>query len=68
MSEQTQRAERQILQRAEHLLGEAEKRMEEHRVPALAGDREASRHYQDAVAEGGRLRLVIAQAKKNLGE
>ena len=66
MSDQTQRAERQILERAEALLAEAEKRIEELRPQVVAGDAEASRAYQDAIEERGRLNIVIAQAQKNL--
>jgi len=66
MSDQTQRAERQILERAEVLLSEAERRIEALRPKAVAGDAEASRDYQEAIEERGRLNIVIAQAQKNL--
>lgn len=68
MSEQTQRAERQILERAQARLEEVEKAIASDRQPALAGDGEASQRYQGAIAERGQLQIVIAQARKMLGE
>lgn len=66
MSEQTQRVERQILERAEGQLAEVEKLLPELRSGALAGEGDASTRYQEAIAERGRLQQVIAQARQHL--
>lgn len=68
MSHKVTETERRILARGEELLKKAQAEIDESRAAALAGDAEASRRYQDAVAERGRCQMVIAQARKNLGE
>lgn len=68
MSEQTQRAERKILERAEQALVETDKRIKELRPLALANDERSSKEYQKAIAERGRLQMVIAQARQHLGQ
>lgn len=66
MQAQTERAERDILKRAEDLLAEQQKLAEDLRSGALAGEPDAMRRYQDCIAEQGRLKLVIAQAREVL--
>ena len=68
MADQTQRAERQILERAETLLAEVEERIQQGRAGAQSGDDEASKQYQADIEERGRLQVVIAQAREHLGE
>lgn len=67
MSHKVTETERRILARGQELLKAAQDAMDESRAAALAGDADASRRYQDAVAERGRCEMVIAQARKNLG-
>ena len=67
MAAQTERAERQILARAEHMLDDVLAKLDEKRPLALRGDAEA-REYQGLVAERGRLERVIAQARKVLAD
>lgn len=62
-----ERAERQILERAESLLSEVQSRLPELRRGALAGGDEAERAYQDAILERGRLNQVIAHSRAVLG-
>lgn len=66
MSEQTQRAERQILERAQAMLSECDADIKRLSGPAQAGDEEAAKQYQTKVTDRGRLETVIAQARNAL--
>lgn len=66
MSSQVERAERQILERAEKLLAGVQGKMDAARAEAMAGDDAARQRYTDLVAERGRLNQVIAQAREVL--
>lgn len=66
MADQTERAERQILERAQAMLKDCEAEIAKLRGPAQAGDEDAARQYQDKVQDRGRLEMVISQARSNL--
>lgn len=67
MAHQNEQAERKILARAEELLADVQKKIDEARKTVLAqGDTEA-RQYQELILERGRLHQVIAQARQVLG-
>lgn len=66
MQEQTERAERSILEQAQQQLVKAEADIKESRAAAFSGDKAAVQRYQDAILERGRLNQVIAQAKEHL--
>lgn len=68
MQRRVEQTERNILARGEELLSQAEKTMADTRAAALAGDAEASRRYQEAVADRGRCQMVVAQARRMLAE
>lgn len=67
LAEKTDAAERKILEAAEKRLETVESRLGELRTRALV-DTEAGKEYQGLALERGRLNMVIAQARKNLGE
>ena len=62
MSAQTEAMERQILERAQKLLGDIEGKLDQARVDAMSGDDAAKAAYTGMVEERGRLQQVIAQA------
>lgn len=62
MSAQTEAMERKILERAQHLLGDIEGKLDQARADALSGDDAAKAAYAGMVDERGRLQQVIAQA------
>ena len=66
MAHQTEQAERQILARAEELLEDVQKKIEEARKTVLTDGATKSQEYQDLIMERGRLQHVIASAKQVL--
>lgn len=68
MAHQTEAMERKILDRAQSLLADVEKKIEAARPLALVPGAKEADEYQDLVAERGRLHVVIAQANKVLGQ
>lgn len=66
MSAQVERAERQILERAQALLTDIEGKMDKSRAEAMTGDDAAQSRYTDMVEERGRLQHVIARAQQVL--
>ena len=66
MAHQTEAMERKILDRAEGLLADVEKKIEATRPLALVPDAKEAGEYQDLIMERGRLHQVIAQARANL--
>lgn len=67
MQAQVERAERQILERAEKRLGEVEKQLPELRSGALAHLEDAMQQYEALILERGKLHQVIASARAVLG-
>ena len=67
LAAKTDEAERKILEAAEKRLEWANGRMAELKASALT-DGEAGKEYQELAHERQRLDMVIAQARKNLGE
>lgn len=65
MAHQTAAAEQQILVKATELLGQVQDDLVKARANAMTG---GDAHYQDLVAERGRLQQVIAQARQNLSQ
>lgn len=63
MAQQTEAAERKILERAESMLGEVQKKIDAARPRALVPGAQEAGQYQDLIMERGRLQQVIAQAK-----
>ena len=63
MAQQTEAAERKILERAETLLNEVQKKIEAARPRALVLGAQEAGQYQELIMERGRLQQVIAQAK-----
>lgn len=63
MAQQTDAAERKILERAETLLGEVQEKIEAARPRALVPGAQEAGQYQDLIMERGRLQQVIAQAR-----
>lgn len=66
MAHQTEQAERKILARAEELLAEVERKIEDARKTVLANADTESQQYMDLIEERGRLHQVIANAKQVL--
>lgn len=67
LSSRTDGAERRILESAESKLQKMQARIAELRHAAMLGGAEAE-EYQRLVADRHRLQVVVAQARKNLGE
>ena len=67
MAHQTEAMERKILDRAEGLLADVEKKIEATRPLALVPDAKEAGEYQELIMERGRLHQVIAQARQALG-
>lgn len=63
MAQQTEAAERKILERAETMLEDVQKKIEAARPRALVPGAEEGGQYQDLIMERGRLQQVIAQAR-----
>lgn len=66
MAHQTEAMERKILERAEALLADLEKKIETTRQMALVPGAKEAGEYQELIMERGRLHQVIAQARANL--
>lgn len=66
MAHQTEAMERKILDRAEALLADVEKKIETTRQLALVPGAKEADEYQELIMERGRLHQVIAQARANL--
>lgn len=65
MSAQNEAAERKILERAEAMLTDVQKKIEAGRPKAVT-DGDGGQTYQDLILERGRLQQVIAKAKQVL--
>lgn len=63
MAHQTDAAERQILERAEAMLEDVQKKIDASRPRALVPGADEAAQYQDLIMERGRLQQVIAQAR-----
>lgn len=68
MAHQTEQAERRILERAESLLADVQKKIDDARKTVLASGATASQEYQDLIMERGRLHQVIANARQVLAD
>ena len=66
MAHQTEQAERQILARAEALLADVQKKIDDARKTVLAEGATQSQQYQDLIKERGTLQHVIASAHQVL--
>ncbi|MEY8688459.1 MAG: hypothetical protein AB9M53_01085 [Leptothrix sp. (in: b-proteobacteria)] len=68
MSRHIEQSERQILARAEAHLGDLQAKIKKLRGAAMVPGAAEAREYQDAVLDQGKVQIVIAQARRNLGQ